>query len=132
MTAAYPGSVRVFTTKSNVTDTVDASHPNSLQEEVVAIETVLGPNPNLSTSPDANGSFNASSYSYTTVASRLANIETGVVADSHNQYIRKTADSGNTIFVQTANQKGLTIKGTSGQVANLQEWQDSKIGRAHV
>jgi hypothetical protein len=125
MTASYPGSVRVFTTKSNVTDTVDASHPNSLQEEVVAIETVLGTAPNVSTTPSNIGTFNPSSTAYVNVSARLANIETGIVADSHTQYVRKSGDGSNVIVTSAGNNKGLTIKGALGQSANLQDWQDS-------
>ena len=64
MTASYPGSVKVFTSKTNVTDVIDASHPNALQEEVLAIESVLGTTPNVSTTPSAVGSFLATSQSY--------------------------------------------------------------------
>lgn len=42
MAASYPGSIKSFTTKVNNVDTVDASHINDLQDEVVAIETALG------------------------------------------------------------------------------------------
>lgn len=127
MAATYPGSVRVFTTKQNVTDTIDASHPNSLQEEVIAIETILGTNPNLSSAANSNTPFNAASTSYGTVSARLANIENGVIADSHTQYLRKTADGGSTNKIQTndINNRGLIIQGALNQAVNLQEWQDS-------
>jgi hypothetical protein len=127
MAASYPSSVRVFTTKANVTDTVDASHPNSLQEEVVAIENALGLNPSTSTSPNPSASFNASSTAFATVSARLANIETGVVADSHTQYLRKTADGASTNKIQTGTttNRGLIVQGFLNQTANLQEWQDS-------
>ncbi len=42
MAASYPGSLKTFTTKSNLVDLVDASHINDLQLEVAAIETELG------------------------------------------------------------------------------------------
>lgn len=41
MTATFPGAIRSFTTKVNLVDAPDAEHINSLQEEVVAIETEL-------------------------------------------------------------------------------------------
>lgn len=127
MAATYPGSVRVFSTKSNVTDTIDASHPNTLQEEVVAIETILGTNPNLSSAANSNTAFNAASTSYGTVSARLANIENGVIADSHTQYLRKTADGANTNKIDTndINNRGLIIRGALNQAVNLQEWQNS-------
>ena len=90
MAATYPGSVRSFTTKVDVTGIVYAAHPNDLQEEVVAIESILGITPSLSTTPNAGGSFTATTTSLATVSARLANIETGIVADVHTQYVNKT------------------------------------------
>lgn len=45
MSAAYPGAIKTFATHVNLTEIVDASHPNDLQAEVVAIESTLGLNP---------------------------------------------------------------------------------------
>lgn len=125
MAASYPSSVRVFTTKTNVSDIIDASHPNFIQEEVVAIESTLGASPQVSTTPSPSGSFTATSTSFATVSARLANVETGVVADSHSQYIRKAGDSANVITAGSASTKPLILKGASSQSANLQEWQNS-------
>jgi hypothetical protein len=47
MAASYPGSIKSFTTKTDSTDVVRASHINDLQDEVVAVETELG----ITTSP---------------------------------------------------------------------------------
>lgn len=125
MAASYPGSVKVFTTKANITDVIDASHPNSLQEEVLAIESVIGVNPNVSTTPSSSGTFNANSQTFATLGARLSNIETGIVSDAHSQYLRKSADTQN-IITPTANGTiGLIIKAKVGQTANLQEWRPS-------
>jgi hypothetical protein len=43
--ATYPAAVRTFSEKTDNVTTVDASDVNSLQDEVVAIETTLGVNP---------------------------------------------------------------------------------------
>jgi hypothetical protein len=123
--ASYPSSVKVFTTKVNTTQVIDASHPNSVQDEVIAIESTLGTAPNLSTTPSSGGSFNATSNSFSTVSARLANIETGIVADTHTQYIKKTSTSDNVITAGSAATKGLVVKATTSQSANIQEWQDS-------
>lgn len=123
MAASYPNSTATFTTKVNSTDTVDASHPNSLQEEVVAIESILGNNPHISTAPSSGGTFTATSTTYATLVARLANIETGIVADTHTQYLKRAG--GETITSATSSTKGLTIKGASSQSVNLQEWQNS-------
>lgn len=42
MAADFPTSVKTFTTKTNDVDTIDASHVNDLQDEVNAVETLLG------------------------------------------------------------------------------------------
>jgi hypothetical protein len=123
--ASYPSSVKVFTTKSNTTDVVDSSHPNSIQDEVIAIESILGVNPNVSTTPSSSGTFNATSNNFSTLTDRLSNIETGIVSDAHIQYIKKTSDSSNIITTGSSLTKGIVIKASASQSANLQEWQNS-------
>lgn len=126
MAAAYPSSVKVFSTHVNITEVIDAGHPNTIQEEVVAIESTLGVTPSLSTTPSPSGTFNGTSTSYSTVSARLANIETGVVSDAHTQYIRKAGDTSNIITSGAPTTKALVLRGAAiGQSANLQEWQDS-------
>lgn len=123
MTASYPGAVRPFINKTNVVDIIDASHPNSLQEEVVAIESTIGLNPALSTAPLSSGTFVTTATQYATLVQRLANIETGIVADTHTQYLKKTGNE--TVVNGVSTNVAVTIKGASGQTANLQEWRDS-------
>jgi hypothetical protein len=127
MPASYPSSVRVFTTKQNVVDTVDASHPNSLQEEIVAVESALGLNPATSTTPNPSDTFNGASNAFATVSARIANVETGVVADSHTQYVRKTADGtqSNKISAGVAANRALVLQGAASQSANILEFQGS-------
>ena len=125
MAASYPSSVKTFTTKANLTDIIDQSHPNSIQDEVIAIEGTLGTTPNVSTTPSSGDSFNATSNSFSTVSARLANIETGIVADTHTQYIKKTSTADNVIITGSASTKGLVVKATTSQSANIQEWQNS-------
>lgn len=45
MSASYPNAVKAFSSKIDTIDTVYADHINSVQTEVTAIESVLGPNP---------------------------------------------------------------------------------------
>lgn len=125
MTATYPTGVASFIAKVNVSDVIDASHPNTLQEEVVAIESTLGTEPNRSTTPSPSGTFNATTNLFSTVGARLNNIETGVVADTHTQYLRKAGDSANVITANSSAIKGLVLKGAASQSANLLEFQDS-------
>ena len=124
MAASYPSSVKAFTTHVNVTEVIDAGHPNSIQDEVVAIESTLGTTPSVATAATATGWSNTST-DYTTVSGRLANIEKGVVADAHTQYIRKSGDNANVITAGSSTTKGLVIKSAPSQSVNMQEWQNS-------
>lgn len=125
MTASYPSSVKVFTTHVNVTEVIDAGHPNTIQDEVVAIESTIGTTPSVATAATASGWANTAT-DYSTINGRLANIEKGVVADAHPQYIRKAGDSANIIQPSSGSVTGLVITGASaGQTANLQEWRNS-------
>lgn len=123
--ATYPSQISSFPTHVNLIEIIDASHPNNIQTELVAVETTLGTNPATSTTPNPAGTFTSSSTAYTSIKDRLANIETGIVSDSHSQYIRKGADGSNIVTPNTNATKGLIIKGAASQSANLQEWQDS-------
>lgn len=125
MAAAYPTGIASFINKVNVTDIIDASHPNSLQDEMVATQLTLGTEPNRSTSPSSGGSFNGTTNLFSTVGARLNNIETGIVSDAHTQYLRKTGDTANVITVGVSTTKGLVVKGAASQTANLLEFQNS-------
>jgi hypothetical protein len=125
MAAAYPAGIASFINKVNVTDIIDASHPNSLQDEVVATQTTLGTEPNRSTSPSSSGTFNATSNLFSTVGARLNNLEVGVVSDAHTQYLRKAGDTANVITIGASTTKGLVVRGASSQSANLLEFQNS-------
>ena len=121
MAAVYPGSVRVFTTKVNNIDIIDAAHPNVLQEELVAVQSTLGTDPQASLG--LTGSYVSVATDFGSVAARLDNIEKGITGDTHTQYAKTTG--GSTITTSAAATVGLTISGVSGQTANLQEWKDS-------
>jgi hypothetical protein len=125
MAASYPTSIAGFLDKVNVVDIIDASHPNSIQSEVIAIENTLGTEPNRSTTPSSGGTFNATSNLFSTVGLRLNNIEVGVVSDAHTQYLRKAGDTANVITVGASTTKGLVVKGAASQSANLLEFQNS-------
>lgn len=122
MAASYPASLKSFTVHTNNTDTIDAAHVNALQDEVAAVESTVGTAPNVSTTVSASSTFNKTSYTYTDVSSRLANIEKGITGDSHTQYVHNTG--GDTITPSAIGVKGLIIKAASGQTANLLEFQN--------
>lgn len=121
MTATYPGAVRVFTTKVNNIDIIDASHPNTLQEEMVAVQNVLGVNPQESSG--LTGTYVSVATDFGSVSARLDNIEKGITGDTHTQYLKRTG--GGSIINSTSTSVGLTVQGASGQTANLQEWKNS-------
>ena len=72
----FPTATKVFTTKTDLTNTVYADDMNTVQTEVVAIENVLGYNPHLSTFSTYTPAFGAAA----TVANRLALLEADLVA----------------------------------------------------
>ena len=109
MTASYPSAVRTFSTHVNTTEVIDAGHPNAIQEEVIAIEQELGANPHLTTAFSATGfSSTQNNPAIQTVNARLNNIESGLVADIHPQYIKNS----------TVTSAGDLIYGTGSQAVN--------------
>jgi hypothetical protein len=122
MTATYPAAVKSFTPKVNVVDLIQAADPNSLFDEVTAIESVIGTTPSVATAATASGWANTAT-DYTTINARLANIEKGVIADTHTQYVKVAG--GSTITASAAGVTGLIVQGASGQTANLMEWKNN-------
>ena len=123
--ATFPSQVKVFVNKSNVVDLIDASHPNILQDEVNAMQTVMGTNPARSTTVTSSDTFISTQTDFDNIKARIANVEKGVVADTHSQYIKKTADGSNVVIPTNSTTKGFTVRGVQGQTANLQEWQQT-------
>lgn len=124
--ASYPSSIittATFTPKVNTVDIIDASHPNLIQDEIIAIETALGTTPAQSSA--GSSSHTAAATNFVTVGARLNNIENGVLGDVHTQYIRKSADGANTITASTSSTKPLIVKGAASQSVTLQEWQNT-------
>jgi hypothetical protein len=115
MAASYPTTAKSFTTKNNVTDTVDASHINDIQSEVTAVETDL-----LSATPTyitkVTTGINASALSTGTLPdARLSGSYTNVTA--------LTSSNGTFTNVLTINAAVITgtftangANGSSGQV----------------
>ena len=120
MSASFPGTLKTFATHLNVTDIVDASHVNALQDEVVAIETALGTNP--ATSSAGGGAYSAGAFIYTSLNARINNIENGITADTHTQYLHKAG--GDTVQASTGTVVPLVFQGNTGQSVNLSEWRN--------
>jgi len=134
MTASYPASAKVFNVHHDVTDTIYAADPNTIQDEVYAIETTLGTtatgnNPLVSSSVTSSSVWSPSSQTYPSVGDRLTNIEKGVAGDSHGALYIRTSPSSvvpNTIIPAAGSQQGLVIQANaSGQTVNLQEWRNA-------
>lgn len=85
MSAVYPGTVRSFDTKIDLEMTVFALHVNDLQDEVVAIQNVLGTNPQGGATTPA------------TVGKRVLDLENGKANTAHDH------NSGAWVGLTTAN-----------------------------
>lgn len=120
MTAAYPATVKSFTTKVDFADTVLAEHVNSLQDEVNSLQANLGTY--IKTGSGWVGEFDTTTTSWDTLKDRLANIEYGL-KDVYDGYV---SNLGGSVIVSAENAtKSLVIKSKSGQTANLIEFQTS-------
>lgn len=123
--ASFPTTAVVFSNKTNVVDIIDASHPNTIQSEIEAIENAIGIDVRQGTAASPAGSFDNTGTLFSTLKLRLNNIEVGVVSDAHTQYIRKTGDTANIIQPSAGTTKGIVIRGHASQSVSLQEWQNS-------
>lgn len=120
MTASYPTTVKSFTTKVDFTDTVLAAHVNDLQKEVVALQTEIGTD--VAVGSGWVGAVDFATTNWNTLKDRLANIEYGL-KDVYDDYV---SDVGGSVIIPSGTSvKGLVIRATSGQSANLLETQNS-------
>lgn len=123
MTASYPTSIRTFTNKVDLVDTVLADHINALQDEVRALEIVLGATSQGGSPLTSNytGTFSSTS-TWTSLDERINNIEIGLVngVGAISPYVKKAGDS----IQPAAGTVGLTIKTLSG-TANIFEARSS-------
>lgn len=76
MPAVFPNSVRVYTAKTDLIDTVLAEHVNLLQDEVTATQNTLGTGLLASS---WSGTF-ATPSTHASVSARVANIEAGILS----------------------------------------------------
>lgn len=76
MPAVFPNSVRVYTAKTDLVDTVLAEHVNLLQDEVTAVENTLGTGMLASS---WSGTFSTPS-THSSATARLTNIEAGILS----------------------------------------------------
>ena len=100
MTAVYPTTVKGFTTRIDYVDNVLAVHVNDLQDEVNAIEGIIGNQPHISSG--WAGAFDQVTTTWTNVKSRISNIEYGITsiltkvlpaAGTTGQVLQKTSNA---------------------------------------
>jgi len=117
MPASYPSSIRTFTNKVDLVDTILADHVNALQDEVRALEITLG-SVTVGGSPltsDYTGTFSNQS-TWGSIDERITNIEAGLAngVGATAPYVLKTGGS----IQPSSGTVGLTIKTISGS-ANI-------------
>jgi hypothetical protein len=116
MPSSFPTSVRSFTTKVDLQDTILADHINALQDEVRAIELALNGTVDATNgllTSNYVGTFNASS-SWNSLDERITNLERGVVNGVPNApYLLKAGDN-----MTVANTVALTLKNSSATTTN--------------
>jgi hypothetical protein len=120
VTAAYPASVKSFTTKVDFSDTVLAEHVNSLQEEVNALQSNIGTL--IKTGSGWVGSVDFITTNWNTLKDRLANIEYGL-KDVYDEYVSNVG--GSVITSSAIGVKSLVVRARASQTANLVEFQTS-------
>jgi hypothetical protein len=118
MAATFPSTVRQLTPKVDVQDTILADHVNSLQDEVRAIETVLG---STATANNVLVSSYTGTFSQTTtwgtLGDRLLNIEAGLISGTgQSAYVGL---NGGSLISPNVGSVGLTIQATSGNSYQL-------------
>jgi hypothetical protein len=124
MPAVYPSSVKPFDPKVDFTQVVVAEHINTLQDEVQSVESYIGTMPHVSAGygPGA-GAFTTSTTTWSSLAARVQNLEYGINADVHTQYLKFVG--GDTIQSSNATVVGLTLQGFTSQTADLLRFKNS-------
>jgi hypothetical protein len=123
MSAAYPGSLVSFTEKYDLVTTIFANDVNSLQTELLAVQTALSGSPISEVEPQIlNTSYDGVSHSLAStqvsVNTRIGNIERGLLNGVVGApYVRK--DLSSTISVSSG--VPLTLTKASGNNSNLLE-----------
>ena len=115
MPADYPSGTKPFQNKTDYTQIIVAEHINSLQDEVMAVQNYVGSMPHVSAG--YVGTFDDVTTTFSSLSSRVANIEKGIKGDVHTQYMRFTG--GETIQSSNSTVIGLNIQGFTSQTADL-------------
>ena len=114
MTATFPSSVRQFTAKVDIQDTILADHVNSLQDEVRAVETTIGTTPLTSV---YTGTFSQAS-TWSNLSARLQNIEVGLVNGTGVSGAYASL-AGGSVITGSGQSVGLTLQPALANLSNL-------------
>lgn len=116
MPASFPSTIRQFTAKVDLQDTILADHINALQDEVRAIEITLNGTTDATNgllTSNYTGTF-ASTTTWTSLDDRISNIEAGLVNGlAVSPYVKKAGDS-----MTVSNAVALTLKNSSATVTS--------------
>ena len=94
MAAAFPQSIKSFSNKVDLVNTVLADHVNALQDEVRAISIAITGNPSTNILTSSYSGVFANTVTWTSVDERLNNIEAGLVNGvATSPYFKKSGDS---------------------------------------
>lgn len=111
MPASFPTTVRQFTAKVDLQDTILADHINALQDEVRAIEITLNGTTDATNgllTSNYSGTFSPTS-TWNSLDDRISNIEAGLVNGlAISPYVKKAGDN-----MSVSNAVALTLKNTS-------------------
>lgn len=117
MAAVFPSSVKIFTSKTDLVDTVLADHVNVLQEEVSAVEGTLGTGLLVST---WTGTY-SNPTTHATLTGRLGNIEAGlksIEASKQDASTAVTLAGSQTLTNKTLTSPTLAGAALSGTLTN--------------
>mgnify|MGYP006273603725 CR=1 FL=1 len=134
MTASYPATVKTFTSKVDLVDTVFAAHVNDLQDEVNALEASIGAG--IKTSSGWVGSLDTTTTTWSTLRARIDNIEYGITTaldrslpsgGTTNQVLVKSSNSNYAVawsstisgYVSQTNGTVSSASTSSGVVRNI-------------
>lgn len=120
-TTVYPNNIASFPASNPRIDGVSivtAIDVNSTYQEIIAVESTLGTNPQTrpAATPWTTSTPLDTTTVFTTVRDRISNIENGVNI-VYNDYVKKSG--GTTISSTTATTVGLTLAPGAGQTADL-------------
>jgi hypothetical protein len=130
MSAQFPASVKVWSstdaTYPKNQETVLATHVTEAYNEITSIQRELGsgelPNALRTSVAEVQGSFVTSTSIWTSLRSRLNNMEQGIFVGVNR---RVSIGGGSTITPSGASVVGLNIRAASGQTANVLEIRNS-------